>query len=124
MANLDLLIKIGNEVIACKYDRVHRFNEGLASVKMNGKFGFIDKNGNEIIPFKYDDAFLFRKGLSKVEMKDKFGFINKSGENVIPCIYDDAGGFCRRLGQCIIQWQIWAYNSQLDFPHPLWTFTI
>ena len=32
-------------VIDCIYDDVNRFYEGLANVKLNGKYGFIDKNG-------------------------------------------------------------------------------
>ena len=39
--------KIGKEVIECKYDEVEEFSNGIAKVKLNGKWGFINKNGIE-----------------------------------------------------------------------------
>ena len=38
--------------IQAKYDATYGFKEGLAYVKLNGKYGFIDKTGKEIIPLK------------------------------------------------------------------------
>ena len=32
------------------------FSKGLASVKLNGKWGFIDKTDKVVIPIKYDNA--------------------------------------------------------------------
>jgi hypothetical protein len=32
-----------------RYDFVGQFNEGLAFVKLNGKWGVIDKAGNEVV---------------------------------------------------------------------------
>ena len=48
------------KVCSCKYDWVNNFFEGLASVKLNGKWGFIDKTGREAIPCKYDNVCSFR----------------------------------------------------------------
>ena len=36
------------------YDDIDCLSEGLAGVKKNGKYGFIDKTGKVVIPFKYD----------------------------------------------------------------------
>ena len=36
------------------YGFVGEDSEGLASVELNGKWGFIDKSGTEVIPCKYD----------------------------------------------------------------------
>jgi hypothetical protein len=35
-----------------------KVGEGLAKVKLNGKWGFIDKTGKEIVPPKYDGAWM------------------------------------------------------------------
>jgi serine/threonine protein kinase len=73
--------------------------EELINVKLNAKYGFIDKAGREIVPFKYDWASGFSEGLAKVGSNNKFGFIDKTGNEVIPLKYDSAlsfsGGFAR-----------------------------
>ena len=38
--------KKGNVVIPCKWSDTKGFSEGLAAVRENGKWGFIDKKGN------------------------------------------------------------------------------
>nr|WP_325099647.1 WG repeat-containing protein [Campylobacter sp. TTU_617] len=51
--------KSGKIVIELKYDNII-FEEGLAQVKLNGKWGVIDKNGKIIIEPKYDILLLKR----------------------------------------------------------------
>jgi hypothetical protein len=41
--------KTGKEIIPCKYDYAESFFEGLAWVKLNDKWGFVDRAGKEII---------------------------------------------------------------------------
>ena len=41
-------------------------SEGLAGVKKDDLYGFIDKNGKEVVPLKYDEAGLFSEGLASV----------------------------------------------------------
>ena len=67
-----------------QYDEAERFSEGLAPVKMDGKWGFIDKNGVMIIQPKYDYVAGFSNGLSLVGIKNwgKLGYINKDGVEV------------------------------------------
>ena len=79
------------------YDDVGDFYEGLAWVKMNGKWGLIDKSGREVIPCKYDYAMVFSEGLAQVKMNGKWGYIDKSGREVIPCKYDDVWNFSEGL---------------------------
>ena len=43
-------------VIDCQYDAVGKFIDGLAMVKQNGLFGYIDKKGTIIIPIEYEDC--------------------------------------------------------------------
>ena len=58
-----------------KYNNIFDFSEGLASVELNGKWGFINKTGKEVIPLKYDDAYPFSEGLAKVKLNGKYGLI-------------------------------------------------
>ena len=50
-----------------KYTEVRNFKEGLACVKSNGKWGFIDETGKEVIPLKYDLGFDFKEGFAEIE---------------------------------------------------------
>ncbi|MCL2511404.1 MAG: WG repeat-containing protein [Bacteroidales bacterium] len=79
--------KTGAEIIPCKYDDVWNFAEGLAPVKLNSRYGFVDKTGKEVIPLKYDDVWGFSEGLAQVELKKKRGVIDKTGKEVIPIEY-------------------------------------
>lgn len=75
-------------VITPKYDDVCSFVGGLARVKLNGAWGYIDKTGKEVIPIKYDVVNDFNKNLACVGVNNKYGCINKLGSTVIPCKYD------------------------------------
>lgn len=75
------------------YDELTPFSEGLARVKRNGKFGFINKKGEEIIPIEYDSAGVFISGIAVVFKGGKAGGINKKNETVIPLEYDLLGYF-------------------------------
>ena len=80
-----------------KYDSKGEYYEGLAIVKLNDKFGFIDKTGKEVIPAKYYYAEKFKDGLAKVGNVDGssmyFGYIDKAGKEVIPIKYDNLNDF-------------------------------
>lgn len=80
-------------LIAPKYELVKDFSEGLAAVKLNGKWGFVDKQGNEVIAPKYKDAGLFSEGIVAVKMSDKWGYIDHKGNTVIPFNYKAAKDF-------------------------------
>ena len=56
--------KDGAGVIPAKYGVADYFIEGLALVKLNGKWGYINKSGKEVIPLQYDYAGAFSKGLA------------------------------------------------------------
>ena len=76
-------------VIPAKYDYVSMtFSEGLGHVRLNDKWGYIDKTGTEVIPCQYDGANDFSEGLAAVELNGKYGYIDKSGTLVIPYKYD------------------------------------
>lgn len=72
-----------------KYEQVIDFSEGYASVKKNGKWGFIDSTGKEIISPKYQHVSPFRKGLAVVtNQEEKWGSIDYSENIIVPFEYD------------------------------------
>ena len=76
-----------------KYDYAHDFSEGMALVRRDGKFGFIDTTGYELVPCMYDGANDFNEGMACVELKGKWGYVDRCGHLAIPCIYDQAYDF-------------------------------
>ena len=75
-------------IISAIYDNVGPFREGVVAVKLNDKWGFVDKAGEDVIPLKYDYAEFFNEGLARVRLNDKWGFVDKAGKEVIPLKYD------------------------------------
>ncbi len=76
----------GVEIIKCQYDFGKDFSDGLAAVKSNGKFGFIDKNGSWSISPRYCDvAWGFVDGKAWVSPEyDEWGLIDKAGRWILP----------------------------------------
>ena len=61
------------------YDEAGDHREGLSWVKLNDKYGFVDKSGVEVIPCKYDDVGSFSGVRAPVELNGKKGYVNKTG---------------------------------------------
>ena len=73
------------------FDEVRIFSFGLAGVRKNRTWGFIDEKGKLIIQPIYDKIQYFTvNGLCPVVKNGKSGFIDKTGKEIIPIIYDDA----------------------------------
>ena len=70
-----------------KYDEFTTFSEGLAGVKKNDKWGFINQTGNEVIPCVYDEIensdFIMSVNVI-VRKNGKYGLINQTGKELIP----------------------------------------
>jgi hypothetical protein len=69
------------------------FDEYLAIVELDGKYGFVDRNGKVIIPIIYQSVRDFFNGLASAQLNDKWGFIDRFGKEVIPFIYEAEGHF-------------------------------
>ncbi|MBK9592822.1 MAG: WG repeat-containing protein [Crocinitomicaceae bacterium] len=83
----------GEEIIPLIYDfwqgeRYSSFHNGLVRVRINEKFGVLDKNGNAITAVKYDDIWSFDNNCAIVLLNDKMGLIDEKGNEVIHPIYD------------------------------------
>jgi serine/threonine protein kinase len=74
-------------VIPPQFDDANNFYEGLAAVKINNKWGYIDKTGNVIITPKFYVATHFSEGLAQVVINDELhsncGYIDKDGNFLI-----------------------------------------
>lgn len=92
------------------YDYIGYSSEGFTLVKLNRKYGFIDKTGYEVISPKYDCVQDFREGLVIVcngqgghlavcgdpcaeIIKGKYGVFDTTGKEIVPLIYDGISYF-------------------------------
>lgn len=56
-----------------------KYHEGLATVEINGKYGYVDFNDNVVISAKFDFAYDFENGKARVIMGKKVYFIDRNG---------------------------------------------
>ncbi len=73
--------------------------EGLARVRIDGKWGYIDTRGEIVIQPEFVDSQRFSEGLAGVKIDDKWGYIDKTGNRVIPLQFDRAGDFSEGLAR-------------------------
>lgn len=79
-----------------RYDQIDAFSEGLAAVRREGKWGYINLKGEEVIPCQFSDDYKvgqFSEGVACVVdtrnnsdsalWNKRVGFINKKGEWVL-----------------------------------------
>lgn len=70
-----------NIIIPPIFDLAEDFLDGYSKIKLDGKYGFIDKSGKMVIKNEYSDARSFSNGVALVKKDDGlYGFINKKGE--------------------------------------------
>jgi hypothetical protein len=70
-------------VIPRTFERALPFNEGLAAVRVKGRFGYIDTNGDMVIDPQFDLAGSFSLGLAEVLVGEHTGVIDRAGKFVI-----------------------------------------
>lgn len=58
--------------------------DGLAPVKVVGKWGLINAKGEIVVPCIYDGVEISEQGTAIVRVGSKKGFINKMGESLLP----------------------------------------
>ncbi len=75
--NIDyVFINEDGKAISSYYECASNFNEGMAAVKKNGLWGFIDKDGNEVVELAYDEVRAFHGGRAAVCLDGKWGYID------------------------------------------------
>lgn len=78
----ELVVKLREE-----YSEVKPFKDGMAAVRKNDKWGFVDKHGFVSVPVIYEEVCDFSEGLAAVDQNGKCGFVDKKGRMVIPTKY-------------------------------------
>jgi len=101
-----------------KYDSIAPYSEGLAAVKLNGRWGYIDENKKLVIPIRYRKVKPFSEGLAEVMDSSSVaqGYIDKTGKLIIPFSkkYGGMGDFHNGLAKFVII-NLYSDNDKFGF---------
>lgn len=93
---------ISQTEISAKYDHIGKFYNGVAIVKLYGKFGAINSEGKEIIKPEWDKISAFgNDGIAYVHKFGLVGLINTQGKIIAEPVYDHIGMF--RGGRAVMK---------------------
>jgi hypothetical protein len=74
-------------------DVIENFSDGMAKVKIQNKWGFMNAKGEIIVPPIYNKTNDFHEGLAAVRLKKDWGYLNKQGMMAIKPKYRQATDF-------------------------------
>jgi len=76
----------GKPLIPIKYDKIRYLNLGRFAVKLNGKYGMINKDGRFLMPLVYDKISNFPRYIltSMIVSGNKFGIADTLGNLLAP----------------------------------------
>jgi hypothetical protein len=91
-----------------KFDCAGGFQDGLAMVKIDKKYGYIKTDGSYIVKPKFDDAWSFKEGVAWVKVGKKYGYIKPDGSYLIEPKFDEAGDFHEGIARVRVD-ENWGY---------------
>jgi WG containing repeat len=104
------------------------FNDGLAAVRVGGKWRFITHDGKKKFDQEFVRATSFSQQLAAVQEEDgaKYGFIDRTGSYVIRPLFDDTNAFSEGLAAARLAGR-WGYidrSGQWRIPnnYPLFAY--
>jgi hypothetical protein len=74
-------------IVPAEYDQIWEFENGLAKVMKNRKFGYVNSDGLMIVPCEYQHIWSPRDGRMKVINDGLTGFLGTDGNVIVPVIY-------------------------------------
>jgi hypothetical protein len=80
----------GDYVIEPRFERARSFSEGLAQVRLDGKWGYINETGDIVIAPAFDKAGEFYGGEAGVKIGEEWSVINTRGQLVFKCSPQDS----------------------------------
>ncbi|NGY38969.1 WG repeat-containing protein [Flavobacterium sp. XN-5] len=97
-----------NIIIDFKYQFARDFKGGVALIKINNCFGFINTKGEEVIKPQFYWADEFSEGLCAVKnYEQKFGFIDEKGLIIIDYQFDHAYQFTNEMAKVKVK-KLWG----------------
>lgn len=113
--------KDGRSVVPAVYEAATGFfSEGLAAVKKDGKWGYVDQTGAVRVRFSWDAAADFSEGLAAVRTGELWGFITKTGAVAIEPSFDEAGPFASGLARVKVEDEIRYLDKRGNYVWEEW----
>lgn len=103
-------------VVELQFEEVKGFSEGLAAVRNDYYWGYIDENGEMVIDPQFDDVEGFSEGLAAARLEDwdDYGYIDKTGAFVIKPQFNWAASFSEGLAQVRMGYGKSAKDGYID----------
>lgn len=79
-----------------------KFSEGLAEVKINDKWGFINKSGAIVIMPQFEYVHSFSEGYAAAKLNGLWGFIDRQGKWIINPKFDMTSDFENGIVQVLL----------------------
>jgi hypothetical protein len=98
--------------VTAKYDYAGPFCQGVARVKLDKKWGYIDTTGNVIIPPKYNEVENFSDGLARVRSGTKWGLVDISGREIIKPTFDAIYEFVNGKAKVLLNGEHYYMNKE------------
>jgi hypothetical protein len=102
------------ERIPKRFEVVLQFSDELAAVRIDGRYGFIDRTGKIVIAPQYEAAGPFTGDYAEVQVNGRSGAIDRTGRIVVPAEFDRLVPF---TGAAFIA-KPWAPGAQQSSEHP------
>lgn len=109
--------RTGAVVIPARFERASVFQEGRASVRVDGRVGVIDPAGRLVVPPAYDSVDLFVEGRARVSVGEGeravYGYIDPSGGEIVPPVLLEATVYGAGLGVAEVRLPVSGWVRQL-----------
>ncbi len=94
------------------YDVQGPYCNGLARVKKDHKWGYIDTVGNIVIPIKYQQVENFSDGLARVRLGRKWGLFDSTGKELRKPTFDFIGEFVNGIAKILLEGEEYFMNKE------------
>ena len=98
-----------NQAFGRTFEDATIFSNGLASVKIDGLWGAIDKTGELVVSNQYGYVGFFSDGIAPVSLNAQFGAVNERGELLVPLEYKYVGRYSCGLMPAMIDRSKWIF---------------
>ncbi len=85
---------VDEKVFNYPFDFCDNFIDGIARVRVKGKWGYIKANGNWLFKPQFDGCRSFYDGFARVQTDKKWGYVKNDGSWLIQPEFDWADRFC------------------------------
>lgn len=93
------------------YEYLGSFNNGLAKMKKNKKWGYVDTTCNVVVPPKYNEVQNFSDGMARVRLGQKWGLLNTSGAEIIKPTFDFIDEFIDGKAKVLLNGEEYFMNT-------------